>query len=645
MTSIVSAPGKPNTIWAGAAGGGVWKSDDGGENWRGTWYSEPTLNIGSLAIDPKNPVVVYCGTGEANLSADSYPGVGVFRSIDGGETWHILAAADTAGIPTRIGSIAVDPFDQAHLFLGGVTHTADGIDGMFVSHDGGASWKRETFPGAGSYRCHAILFDHTTRDSVFATISARGSQNGIWKSTDGGVTWTHLTNGLPSAETIGRTAIALAASSPSVMYAISSTLKNGVLGVFRSDNGGTKWANVAGAFFAEEGQMSYGNTIVVHPANPQHVLCGGVDLHLTRDGGKSWVRATQWDAKRGKPNYAHADHHCLLMPADKPGLVYDMNDGGMDVSLDGGISWTNRSSGLAASMFYDIDVAQTDGRMFGGGLQDNGTNITLTGRVDDFVEITGGDGGWMLIDPNDSGHLYTTSQNMSVNRFRKASGWTDVSPPADKAETDTVWMAFLEFDPHDSRTVYCGGTRVWRTTDDGARWKAVSSVLDDSAISAVEIANADSKTVYVGTEKGGIYRSRDGGSTWSGDLASPVLPGFTITRILTSPLDAKMVFATVANFGKSHVFLSSDGAETWTDIDGGQLPNAPHYAISIPKAKPSMVFVCSDVGVHVSEDSGGTWKNLTRNLPMVPIVDLVYHDMDGTLFAASYGRSIWRLKV
>ena len=200
---------------------------------------------------------------------------------------------------------------------------------------------------------------------------------------------------------------------------------------------------------ANEGQMSYGNTIAVHPTDPDHVLCGGVDLHLTRDGGKNWVRATKWDAVRGKPKYAHADHHCLLMPVDQPGLVYDMNDGGMDVSMDGGLTWENRSNGLAVSMFYDVDVAQSDGRMFGGGLQDNGTNLTLAGRIktdqentvvlsgrpDDFVEVTGGDGGWMIIDPQNPGHLYTTSQNMNVNRFRKSTGWTDVSPPAKRSET------------------------------------------------------------------------------------------------------------------------------------------------------------------------------------------------------------------
>jgi photosystem II stability/assembly factor-like uncharacterized protein len=645
MTSVVCAPNKPSTIWAGAAGGGVWKSDDGGQTWRALWHSQPTLNVGALAIDPTSPLTVYCGTGEANLSADSYPGVGVFRTIDAGESWQILAPAETTAIPTRIGCLAVDPFDPTHICLGGVTHTLNGSDGMFVSRNGGLSWSRQNFAGSGPYRCHAILFHPITRGTLFATISARGTPSGIWKSVDGGNSWTQLKSGLPSTEQMGRTSLALSPSKPSVMYAISSTLKESVLGVFRSNNGGDSWTNVAGTHFVKEGQMSYGNTIAIHPTNPDHVLCGGVDLHLSRDGGKNWIRTSRWDAERGKSNYAHADHHCLLMPVAQPGLVYDMNDGGMDMSMDGGLTWENRSSGLAVSMFYDVDVAQSDGRIFGGGLQDNGTNITVTGKADDFKEITGGDGGWMIIDPHNPGHLYTTSQNMTVNRFRNSDGWKDVSPPADQSETDAVWMVFLEFDPADARTVFAGGTRVWRTKDDGNNWLAVSSVLDGSPISAVEIAKANPKMVFAGTEKGGIYRSADGGNTWSEDLASSVLPGFTITRILTKPTNAQIVYVTVANSRASHLFRSNDGGVAWTDIDRGQLPDVPHHAISIPTAKPTTLYVCNDTGVYISTDAGSTWKNLTNNLPTVPIVDLVYHEADASLTAASYGRSIWRLKV
>ena len=645
MTSIVCVPQRPEVLWGGSAAGGVWKSDDGGQHWRALWHNQPTLNVGALAIDPVNPAIVYCGTGEANLSADSYPGVGVFRTIDGGESWHILAPAQSADLPTRIGVIAINPFDPSHIFLGGVTHTVGGRDGMFVSRDSGITWGRLTFPGDGPYRCHGIIFHPTTRDTLFATIAARGAQSGIWRSTDGGVTWRQLKTGLPSPELMNRTSLAIAPSRPAVMYAIAARNNEGVLGVFRSDNGGSSWVNTAGNHFQRETQMSYGNTIAIHPTNPDHVLCGGVDLHLTRDGGRTWVRITRWDADRGASNYAHADHHCLLMPPAQPGLVYDMNDGGMDVSVDGGLKWSNRSDGLAVTMFYDVDVAQTDSRFYGGGAQDNGTVVTTTGKPNGFLEITGGDGGWMIIDPRTPNHLYTTEQNMTVFRHRPSSGWAEVNVPAADAEKDAVWMVILEMDPRDRRIIFLGGLRVWRTKDDGTSWQAVSPVLDGSPVSSIEIASANSKTVFVGTEKGGVFKSSNGGNTWSGDLSGSVLPGFIVTRIATSPANDRIVYATVANVGASHVFKSSDGGVTWTDIDRGRLPSVPHHAVAISNAKPSTVYVCNDAGVFVSTNAGGDWTNLTRNLPTVPIVDLVYHEADHTLIAASYGRSIWRIKT
>jgi photosystem II stability/assembly factor-like uncharacterized protein len=645
MTSVACAPGKADTIWAGAAGGGVWKSDDGGRNWRPLWHSEPTLNVGSLAVDPANPSFVYCGTGEANLSADSYPGVGVFRSTDGGAHWHILAPAETAGLPTRIGCIAVDPFDSNHICLGGVTHTQGGIDGMFASTDGGMSWTRQSFPGSGPYRCHAIVFHPNRRDTLFATIAAQGSRSGIWQSRDGGGTWKQLTKGLPPPDAMGRASLAISPSDPQVMYAMSENKSDGVLGIFKTVNGGAGWTDVTSPRLKSETQMSYGNTIAVHPADPDHVLCGGVDLHLTRDGGRTWTRVTRWDADRGRPRYAHSDHHCLLMPPGRPGLVYDMNDGGMDVSTDGGLTWSNRSRGLAATMFYDVDVGQSDGGVFGGGAQDNGTIVTTTGHAGDFKEVSGGDGGWIIIDPRATAHVYTTAQNMSVWRHRAGGHWTDVSPPAHKSETDAVWMAFLDMDPNDPRTVFLGGLRVWRTKNDASHWAAVSPVLDGSPITAVEIAQANSKMVYVGTENGGLFRSTDGGNSWSQDLSGAAVPGVTITRILTSPRNAQVAYLTVANFGGSHVFRSNDGGSTWEDIDRGALPSVPHHAIAIPRLKPSTLYVCSDAGVFVSTNAGGSWSNLTRNLPTCPVVDLVYHEADATLTAATYGRSIWRLEL
>jgi photosystem II stability/assembly factor-like uncharacterized protein len=436
--------------------------------------------------------------------------------------------------------------------------------------------------------------------------------------------------------------LALAASDPRVLYALIERRRK-VLGVFRSGDHGNTWTSVGGAHFAREGQMSYGNAIAVHPEDPNHVLCGGVDLHRTQDGGQRWQQATQWNSRRGGSMYAHADHHCLLMPAGRPRLVYDVNDGGLDLSTDGGTTWENRSAGLATNMFYDLEVAAADGNIIVGGAQDNGTLITVRGQADSYRQWTGGDGGWAVIDPRDPGHVFSSSQNMTIYRFRPEDFFVNVSPPEDLARP---WMAFTSFDGRDTQTLFTGSVRVWRTHDDGDSWQAVSDVLDGSSITALEVARADSRRIYVGTENGGFFRSTDRGSTWSDNLGDTVLPGRSITRVQSRADNPDIVYATVANYGNGHVFRSDDGGLTWADADPGKsLPDVPFHSIAIPTANPDTIYTCSDAGLFVSADEGRTWANLTGNLPNVIVTDLVYHDSDRTLTAATYGRSIWRLSL
>jgi photosystem II stability/assembly factor-like uncharacterized protein len=632
-------------VYIGSAGGGVWRSDDAGQTWISQWHDQPVLNVGSLSIDPKSPDTVYCGTGEANGSADSYAGVGIFRTLDGGRTWSLLASSIAAGIPRRIGVIAIDPFDSKHLILGGVTHDPGDASAMFSSIDGGQAWTRQGFVSPNNYWCNSVVFHPATQGVVFATIDENGAKNGIWRSQDGGKTWQQLTKGLPVTSLMARTSLAIAPSKPDTMYAIASTTTDGVLGVFKSTNQGSTWKSIGGRHFAKEGQMTYGNCIVVHPTNPNRVLCGGVDLRLTTDGGNTWTRATKWNADRGTPKYAHADHHALAMPVSKPGRVYDANDGGMDLSDDGGVNWTNRSKGLAATMFYDIDVAQSDGRQYGGGAQDNGSIMTSDGKPDDFGEVLGGDGGWMVFDPKDATHFYGSYYNFNIFRW-KAGTPKDVTPKGvTAAEHDRVWMVYIVMDPNDSNTVYTASTRVWKTTDDGLTWKAVSATLDNTVVTAIEVAPANSKCVYVGTEKGGFFASLNGGSTWSGDLSSSILPGMIITRVETHPKNAKTVFVTVGGTGHRHVFRSDDAGATWRDIDGGQLPDSPHNAIACRPDQPSTIFVASDAGVFQSDDDGLTWANISGNLPHTMFVDLVYQQKDRTLTVATYGRSMFQLSL
>jgi photosystem II stability/assembly factor-like uncharacterized protein len=653
VTSIACHPAHPERIWIGAAGGGVWQSVDAGQNWKSFWSDQDILNIGSLAVDPRNPDTIYCGTGEANLSSDSYPGIGLYCSNDAGRTWQLLASSNRTGIPRGIGVIAVDPFNSKHVLIGGVgyaevSNEANSVGGMYKSFDGGITWEREEFISTQNYWCHSIVFHPAKKGIILATFTEQGARSGIWRSKNGGKSWEQLTKDLPETSLFGRTSLAISPSNPQVIYAIaadeSSESSDLILGVFRSTNGGDSWKDVSANHFDDEGQMSYNNTIVVHPTDPNMVICGGVDLHQTKNGGQSWRRITHWDLTRGEPKYAHSDHHALLMPVAVPGRIYDCNDGGLDVSEDSGAHWKNRSAGLSITMFYDLDVAQSNGLVFGGGAQDNGTVVTKTGAATTFEEIYEGDGGWIVFDPNDGRHVYCSVYNLDIRRYRHGVH-KNVSPPASKDEQESIWMCFITFDPSNSDIVFTGSYRVWCSTNDGENWHAVSPSFDDSPISAIEVAPADPGYVYIGTENGGFFRSKDGGKKWSPNLSSSILPGHTITRLESHPKDPKVVIATVANFGHSHVFRSKDGGLTWEDIDKGQLPDVPHHVSLIRNDEPDKIYVGNDAGVFYLDTAAGTWLNLTKNLPNAMVVDLVYHDRDGTLSAATYGRSIWRLKM
>jgi len=651
LTAIVSDPNDADRIWVGAAGGGIWQSLDAGATWSTVWHQQETLNIGSLAIDSQAPQNLYCGTGEANLSADSYGGVGLYRSTDGGASWQLRAAASSAGIPRRIGALQVDPFDSTHLALGGVGGDGDAT-GLFLSADGGAHWTPVTLPDTGRYWCHSVVYDASTQGTLYIAVTSLGMGSGIYRSRDGGVSWEQLTAGLPSGDVVHRAVVAVSASHPHILYAqIADGRSRGdrLLGIFRSNNRGASWTQIDRGHFVEERQMSYNNVLVVDPTDPNRVICAGVDLHRTIDGGASWQQLTQWFEDRGNPHYAHADQHGLHIPAADTDRVYAANDGGLDVSFDRGRSWENRSSGLPITMFYDLDVSQINGDVFAGGAQDNGTPLTVDGGAD-FFDITGGDGGWSAFDAADINHLFASIYNMRIFRFR--NGWTEVTPrgstPQEEAalaaERNAMWMVFLAPDPTDGSTLYTGTRRVWRTLDDGASWQPISFVFDGSPITAICVGRSDPRVLYVGTENGSVFRSLDRGVTWQGNLANGHLPNRTVTRIAAKPDEPLTLLATVAGFGHGHVFRSHDGGGTWEDVSAG-LPDAPFQSIVIPSSKPRTVYACGDAGVYVSSALGTGWRNLTGNLPNTMMVDLVYQETDRTLSVATYGRSIWRLRL
>ncbi len=687
VTCLLIDPRNPSHLFAGSAAGGVWRSVDTGLNWKPCWPKYLNQNIGALAIDPNDSTRVICGTGEGNLCSDSYPGSGVYVTADAGLTWTpyftapgggALGADARAALPRRIGTIAFGRDEQKRfrVALGAVSND-ESLPAALYLDQGEQGLQPCTNWGMRSYNCYAALF-HPTEDNVmYVAIEPRGAQNGIWRSKDFGKTWQHLTHGLPAGELCGRISLAISHSSPRTLYALISSTSHGVLGVFRTRDGGESWHSIGGRHFDHEAQLSYNNTIAVHPGNPDFVVCGGVDLHLTKDGGGEWKRtSTGQRGSAGDPfpaDFVHSDHHAIVI--DPAGCIYSGNDGGVALSIDGGKTWEDRSNGMVTAMFYTADVAQSNSRVFGGGTQDNGTLIagvpsTRNGPVPqagEFTRVLSSDGGWIEFDPADEEHVFGSTQDLAISRHRRGQPWAagrqlagwksvSISPKLiTQDERDLRGLAVLEIEPGRRKGVkklWLGTNRVWRTDNDGRTWKPVSPSFDGSAVSAIECASVSPNIMFVATSLGKIFRSKDGGITWSGNLANAEIPQRLITRIATHPKDAGYVVVTVAASGVpgtslasdapyAHVFESDDMGQTWRPLDG--LPDVVYNAIAFETRDPYRLFVGGDSGVWMHD--GTSWASVAGNMPNVVVSDLIFHHSDQILTAATYGRGIWRLKV
>ncbi|MCP3964344.1 MAG: hypothetical protein GY719_41480 [bacterium] len=453
-------------------------------------------------------------------------------------------------------------------------------------------------------------------------------------------------------ETIQRTSVATAPSEAGWVYALAADRYGGVLGVYQSWDKGTTWREIGHGHFAGEKYLNNANSIAVDPSDPYRVICGGVDLHLW-EGGR-WSQATFWRSKSEDWEYAHADHRGLLWPQTK--RLYDLNDGGVALSTDGGWSWEDRTEGLVNTMFYDLDVAPGDpqGQAMGGGTQDQGTLVTVDGPAW-FEDVTGGDGGWMAFDHKEKKRFYATVYEGAVY-FHDSfdNSWSeDASPPEEDWIKASLFLSPLRIHPDRERpeTVYYGTTRIWQSKPaprQRTSWHRLSEDLDGSPVTALEVAS-NSAYLYAGTQNGGVFASQDHGASWSGDLSSRVLPGALITRIRAHPKKPLHVLLCVGLFGHPHVFRSIDGGETWKPVSQS-LPDIPFRALVIDPENPDVVYAGSDAGIFVSRDFGNSWKTFIGDLPGVMVTDLVIHSDGATppvrhLYASTFGRGIWRTPI
>jgi photosystem II stability/assembly factor-like uncharacterized protein len=692
-TCIAAAPGNPYILFAGSAGGGLWKSVDRARSWKSCWPNGLNQNIGAIAFDPHNPERLICATGEGNFSAAAYPGSGIYQTTDGGLTWSSfivtprlsrLPDSQRDNIPRRIASISFSATEAGgfggRIAFGAVSNDPSLVGGLYLD-TGPSGLSFVTAWGDRPYNCYCVAWHPTDPKILYATIEACGTLNGIWRSHDAGISWKHLNTGMPSGEMLGRISIAISPSDPKVLYALASSRHRRIIGVFVSTDGGDSWADTAGPVFKKEGQLAYNNTIAIHPRDPHIVICGAQNLFRTTDGGGAWTQISFGDpgdnANRLAPQYVHPDHHGLAMPGGD--LLYSANDGGIAVSYDLGDTWRTSSRGMVTSMFYEGDVSAADPSVFGGGTQDGGTLIAGVNAGDglrapgksrrDFVRVLAGDGGWIIFDPQQVERVYASSMGRDLkmheprrrwSRGLQLAPWLDLSPPISKDESGQRALTVLALEPSVGRNrgrLFLGTYRLWTLDTFLNVWRLASDFnFDGSSISAIEFSPAQQGLVYVGTSLGGIFRSRDGGRTWTADLAGSEIPQVVISDISAHPTEPDTVAVCTASTGLpmpvlrghprpfSHVFLSRNGGSTWTDIDRGALPNVVFNSLDYESRPPFRLFAGGDAGPWAFDELTG-WTLLSGDFPNVVISDLTYDHSSRSLTVFTYGRGVWRLRV
>jgi photosystem II stability/assembly factor-like uncharacterized protein len=655
----------PDVMYAGGVSGGVWKSDDAGSNWRPIGDELANLAVNSMAMDPRDHRVLYVGTGEGyfreEVRGTALPlrGHGIFVTRDSGATWHQLAS--TTGEDFHwVNDLAISRHDSNRIYA--ATRT-----GVWRSTDGGETWAR-------------VLA--TTVKGGCLDLATRGDTNGDYLFASCGTFEQATVYRSPSAQSnqpwqavlsepnMGRTSLAISPTHPSTIYALSAAIDTQkFLAIHRSDENGDaeSWTptvtradptklntllleNAFTASLTECGGGTaysvpmgwYCNVIAVDPSDRERVWVGGVDLFRSDDGGKNFGVASYWWSE-GSPSMAHADHHGILFHPQTQSL-FTLTDGGVyrsDNRLDqvavgpqavcfavnSKVSFTSLNRNYGITQFYNGAVFP-DGRRFIGGAQDNGTLLgTLEGGIDGWTRTWGGDGGYVAIHPQNPDIVYAESQFGAF--VRSIDGGRTFSPITRRPQDTFLFIPPIVIDPTRPSTVWVGGSRLWRSDDDGIHWAPASDPLD-GLVSAIAVRGAQ---VLAGTNTGALYLN--------GKLVSP-RDGF-VSWIAIDQSNPSIAYATYAGFGGTHVWRSADGGNTWSPIDNG-LPDIPVHSIAVDGIR---LYLGTDLGVFVSLDSGQSWA--VENTGFAPVVtETVVIARGGrgpAVYAFTHGRGVWRSEL
>ncbi len=669
--------GDPNTYYAATASGGVWKSTDGGQSWSSIFDDQPISSIGSIAVAPSDPNVIYVGSGEANIRGNVAAGNGIYKSTDAGKTWSHVWTQEG-----QIGTLVVHPTnaDVAYAAVLGHAFGPNPERGVYRTTDGGKTWqqvlKKSADAGASD-----VAMDPSNPRILFAgfwearrspwDLKSGGPGSGLHVSRDGGDTWKELREkGLPSGMW-GKVGVAVAPSDGRRVYALIEADEGGL---FRSDDGGETWTRASG-YRGLRQRAWYYSTLTIDPRNPDIVWFPQVPMLKTIDGGKTivFVKGMQ-----------HGDHHDVWIDTTNPKRMIGANDGGVTITADGGERWF--SPPLAISQFYHVSADTRVPYHVAGAMQDLGTaqgpSNSLTGRgiaLSDWIGVGGGEAGHVVSDPSDPNIVYAGEYLGYLSRFdrrtglvRNVSAWPE-NPSGHGGEDMKYrfqWTAPIATSPHDPKVIYHGAQVIFRTADGGQTWTAISPDLtrndkskqkwaggpitgDNTGVEtygtvfAIAESPKQKDLIWAGSDDGLVHVTRDGGKNWTNvTSAMPGLPEWgTVSLIEPSPFDASTAYVVIdahrLDNMKPYLYKTSDDGKTWTRMDATLPQDVYLHAVREDPKKRGQFYLGTERGVMYSTDDGATWELLQLNLPTVAVHDLVVKD--DSLVVGTHGRSIWIL--
>lgn len=686
ITDIAGVPGEPELFYVASASGGLFKTTNGGTTFEPIFTDQPALSIGAIALAPSDPDVVYVGTGEGNVRNTASFGNGIYKTADGGKSWTWLGLGDTE----RFSRIRVHPEDPDIVYAAAMGHEWGPNEerGLFISRDGGRQWEKALYVNETTGASDVAL-DPAEPDIIYVGMydflrrpwgfRSGGPGSGLYRSGDGGKTWTELTaeapdNGLP-AGTLGRIGVAVAPTDPKIIYALIESEAEGEL--WRSEDGGLSWQMVS-----DEREINsrpfYYSDLRVDTGDPRRVYAVSGRLMVSGDGGKTWERLGEG---------VHGDYQAMWIDPLNANRVIVGSDGGTYLSYDRAETFRFLNN-VVYSQAYHVQVDMRDPYYVCGGLQDNGVwcgpaQIWNTSGIlnRDWYRIHGGDGYYAEIDPTDWSTIYTNAHYGNIIRFDAKTGESQSIQPypvslrgsgAGDHPYRFNWNSIIHMSPHDPKVVYFGGNVVFKTTDGGRSWTEISPDLttNDSeklqpsggpitwdntsaeyhcTIISISESPVQSGLIWVGTDDGNVQVTRDGGKTWKNVVANIAnVPANmwvpTVDASNHEPGTAYVVFDRHRdNDFSPRVFRTDDFGASWTNITSNLPdPGYPHVIRDDPK-NPNLLYLGTELGIFVSFDRGERWVSLRLGLPPVAVRDLVVHPRNNDLVIATHGRGYWIL--